>query len=160
MHNLQPHRTRATRGNAIVETALTLLPFMALFLAIVDFNLFIFVRNTMQHAVREGVRYAVTYQTASGMGHDASIKSVVQANAVGFLNGTSGLSKITITYYRPSDLAVVAQNSPGNIIEVKVDDYRWTWISKWFTPAATASITVASYDRMEALPTGGTPPAR
>lgn len=136
------------------------MPFLTILFTIVDFNLVIFIRNTMQHAVREGVRYAVTYQVKSGMAHDASIKSVVQENAMGFLNGTAGANKITIKYFRQSDLAEVTANSPGNIIEVKVSDYRWNWIATWVSPGLQASITVVSDDKMESLPTGSSAPAR
>jgi Flp pilus assembly protein TadG len=159
MRGVSPFRKRQ-RGNAIIETALILIPFLTILFAIVDFNLFIFVRNTMQHAVREGVRYAVTYQVKSGMGHDASIKSVVQSNSLGFLKGATGASKISIKYYRQSDLTEVAANTPGNIIEVKVNDYRWGWIAQWFQRTKTTGITVAAFDRMESLPTGGTAPTR
>jgi hypothetical protein len=37
--------------------------------------------------VREGVRYAIASQTMTGMGQDASIKSVVQQNAMGVVGG-------------------------------------------------------------------------
>lgn len=143
-----------------VETALILLPFLTLIFAIIDFNLFIYVRNTMQHAVREGVRYAVTYQTLAGKGHDASIKAKVQENAMGFLGGGLVDSKVTIKYFRATDLTEVPGNLPGNIIEVKVNNYRWGWIGTWFTPGNETRISVAAYDRMESLPTGGAPPSR
>ena len=55
------------KGNAFLETGLIILPFLALIMAVVDFGLAIFLQSTCQHAVREGVRYAVTYQTASGL---------------------------------------------------------------------------------------------
>lgn len=144
----------------MVETALILIPFLTVLFAIIDFNVYMFVRNTLQHSVREGVRYAVTYQTAQGMGHDASIKSVVQSNAMGLLAGTSNLSKVSIKYFRQSDLAEVSGNLPGNMIEVAVNDYRWPWISQWFALGQSASIYVSAGDRMEALPTGSIAPTR
>jgi hypothetical protein len=155
-----PARSPRNRGNATLETGLMLLPFLMILFAVIDFNLVIFVRNTLIHSVREGVRYAVTYQTMPGLGHDASIKSVVQSNSMGFLSGTSGLAKISVKYYRQSDLTEVAANLPGHIVEVKVNDFRWSWISQWFSAGSSASISVAADDRMEALPTGGLPPVR
>ncbi len=151
---------RCSRGNTMIESALILIPFLTILFAIIDFNIFLFVRTTMQHAVREGVRYAVTYQTMTGLGHDASIKSVVQAQSMGFLNGTSGANMISIKYFRASDLTEVTTNLPGNIIEVKVNNFRWPWISQWFAFGASPYINVAADDRMEALPTGSNPPAR
>ena len=68
-----------------MEAALVFLPLMALMLALIDFSLALFLRATMQNAVREGVRYAVTYQTSGGMCQDASIKAVVNPAGVNYL---------------------------------------------------------------------------
>lgn len=106
----------------MVEAAFVIVPLLALIFAIIDFGLAIFVRSTLQHATREGVRYAITYRTFTGMGHDASIKKVVQEAAMGFLDGQENLNKIKIRYYDPSNLTEVADNSPGNIIEVSVEN--------------------------------------
>ncbi len=160
MNKLKTWRPSCSRGNATIETALILIPFLTILFAIIDFNVYMFVRNTLQHAVREGVRYAVTYQTMTGMGHDASIKNVVQTNAMGLLSGAANLSKVSIKYYRQSDLGEVSGNLPGNIVEVAVSDFRWPWMSQWFALGASATINVMADDRMESLPTGGTAPPR
>ena len=52
-------------------------------------SLALFLRATMQNAVREGVRYAVTYQTSGGLCQDDSIKTIVKNSAVGFLDDTA-----------------------------------------------------------------------
>lgn len=147
-------------GNAFVEASLVLVPLLALIFAIVDFGLAIFVRTTLQHATREGVRYAVTYQTMSGMGHDASIKTVVQRAALGLLNGQQGLSKIHIRYYDPITFQEVQSNSPGNLIEVSVEDFTWGWIAPLLRSASPIAISARSSDRMEGLPGGVSPPPR
>ena len=85
-----------------------------------------YVRSTLQNAVREGVRYAITSQTITGMGQDASIKTVVQQNATGLLSGGPGLALINIQYYLPNTLAPVSglnSNQGGNIVEVYVQGY-------------------------------------
>jgi Flp pilus assembly protein TadG len=51
------------RGNAMLEGALALPPLLMLLFATIDFSVAILVKNTVQSAVREGVRYAVTGQT-------------------------------------------------------------------------------------------------
>src|SRR5881392_3723031 len=56
-------RKRRQRGTAIVETALVLVPLMALLLAVADFAKPVFIHSTFTHAVREGCRYGITYQT-------------------------------------------------------------------------------------------------
>jgi hypothetical protein len=148
------------RGNALLELALVLVPWLALIFGIVDFGFAIFLRNAFQHSVREGVRYAVTYQTASGMGHDASIKSVVQRNALGMLAGSSGASQILIRYYLPETLAETPNNWPGNLVEVSIENFRWGWMAPLLRSSTPMSVTVRSMDRMEGLPGGTMPPAR
>lgn len=148
------------RGTGFMETALVYTPFFALFCALFDFGMAIFLRNTFQHAVREGVRYAVTYQTSGGMGQDASIKSIVQQNAMGFLAGTTNSDKIKIRYYNPTTLAETAANSPGNVVEVSVEGYQWGMITPFLAQLNPIPLTVVASDRMESLPGGVAPPAR
>lgn len=149
---------RTQTGNTFLEAALVLVPLLALIFAIVDFGLAVFVRTTLQHAVREGVRYAVTYQTMPGRGHDASIKAVVQQHAMGLLNGHEDL--IQIRYFDPVSLQEVPDNSPGNVVEVSVEGYQWGWIAPLLRAPGTLGITCRASDRMEGLPGGQAPPPR
>src|SRR5580692_252866 len=87
-------RRKTQSGNALVEGALTLLPLLAIGFALLDFPLALFIQNTLQGAVREGVRFAITQQTGAS-GQDAAIKAVVETFAMGFLTNadiTSGVS--------------------------------------------------------------------
>jgi Flp pilus assembly protein TadG len=148
------------RGATFVETAFIIVPLIAIPLAIIDFAFAIFLRSTFQHAVREGVRFAVTSRTLPGMGHDASIKRVVQQNALGFLEGEEGAAKIHITYIIPGTMTETASNAGGNIVEVAVENYTWRWMGPLMRAAAPAlALTARSSDRMEASP-GGVPPER
>ena len=147
----------------MVEAAFVLLPLFALIFGIVDFGLAIFVRSTLQHATREGVRYAVTYQTVDGLGHDGSIKAVVQNSAMGFLNGQNGLDKIEIHYYDPTtfnEVTGAGSNGPGNLVEVSVQNYTFGWLAPVMRSASPITMNTRSADRMEGLPTGSLPPAR
>src|ERR1700736_4283495 len=85
---ISPARRRRSSGTVIVESVFTILPTLALILAFVDFSLMLFRRSTLQNAVREGCRYAVTFQTAAGLGQDASIENVVQKYAMNFVTTT------------------------------------------------------------------------
>jgi Flp pilus assembly protein TadG len=155
-----PMEVRRRRGAALIELPLVLIPLIALWVAIVDFGFGVFLRCTFQHAVREGVRYAVTSRTQAGMGHDASIKAAVQRNAMGFLNGEQGASKIHIRYYTPGTLAETQSNAGGNIVEVSVEGYTWAWIAPVLRSCmAPLAVWARSSDRMEASP-AGVPPAR
>ncbi|MBI4892043.1 MAG: pilus assembly protein [Acidobacteria bacterium] len=149
---------RRQRGNAILEGGMVLVPLMALIFAFIDHGLAIFLQNTFQHAVREGVRYAVTYQRMAGMGQDASIQTVVQRNAMGFLKNCN--SCIKIRYYKPDTLAETTENVPGNLVEVSVEGYQLSWMAPLMRKAGTLSIVARAADRMEGLPGGQSPPAR
>lgn len=156
---LLPNRRR--RGNTFVEAGLILLPFMALVLGITEYSLALFVRTTMQHAVREGVRYAVTFQTLPSMCQDASIKEIVRRNAMGFLKPADVTSKVFVRYYRPDTLATTTANQPGNLVEISVENFQWRWIAPLWRSATPLTIVARSLDRMEGLPGGASsPPCR
>jgi hypothetical protein len=144
----------------MVEAAFVLVPLFALIFAIVDFGLAIFVRSTLQHATREAVRYAITYQTMDGMGHDASIKEVARQSAMGFLNNDDNMDKVHVRYYDPGSFTEVPGNNPGNLVEVSVESYTWGWLALLMRNVGPLQITTRSADRMEGLPAGSSPPAR
>lgn len=158
------HRIRGQRGNQLVEVSLIFLPLFAILLALIDFSTALFLRSAMQNAVREGVRYAVTYQTASGQCQDASIKTIVKSSAVGFLSNAADDAKIKIRYYNPANLATevtgVGSNAPGNVVEVGVEGFVWGWMAPLWRSASPLNINVYAADRMEGLAGGVSPPCR
>jgi TadE-like protein len=161
-------RRRSRRGNAILEMAIVAIPLFGLLFSIVDFGLAIFIRTTLQHSVREGVRYAVTYGTSGGKCQDASIKEKVQQSAMGFLNGSDGEAKIKIRYFaidenNPgtfSEFGAGTGNAPGNIVEVAVEGYEYKWVAPIYWSSAPLNINVRSADRMEGLGAGASSPCR
>lgn len=153
-----PLRRKDQRGNVAVETALILLPLLALVYAFIDHGLVVFLQSTFQHAVREGVRYAVTYQTSGGLGHDASIRKIVVDQSMGFLRGKEDTVKIR--YFDPATFNEVPDNVPGNIVEISIEGYQHRWMAAlWRAPGAIA-LSARAADRMEGLPTGASPPPR
>jgi Flp pilus assembly protein TadG len=119
-------RSQRQGGSAILEGALVMLPLMAIGFALLDYPLGIFIQNTMRHAVREGVRFAVTQQTGAG-GQDEASKTAVKNNSIGFINDSdlnatpTPKATLTVTYYDQSTLAVVSgvgSNRQGNICVV------------------------------------------
>lgn len=98
---------------------------MALICAFADFGLAIFRWNVLQNAVREGCRYAVTFQRMNGLGQDASVKKVVEQFAMGFVKTTDTPSRIFVNYYSPSDVNTpigTGGNIPGNVVEVSIQN--------------------------------------
>ena len=165
------------QGHAILESALIIMPMLALLCAIIDFSMANFFRNTLLEGVREGTRYAITGQTGAGGNacQDASVKYIVQQYSVGLLNGPTGLSKISINYYDPVTLADVSaaanSNGEGHVVQVSVNGVSWTWMLSgiWQNVDAVRhgagtnytglSIGAASSDLVEPPP-GGSPPCR
>jgi len=132
---------------------------MGFIFLLLDLSWAIWVKSTLQHAVLQGVRYAITGQTLAGMGQDASIKTVVQRNAMGVLNGTTGAGKIYIRYYLPSDLTETVNNTSGNLVEVSVEGHSVTPLGPILRSKDPLRMTVRSSDRVEPSGLAG-PPAR
>jgi hypothetical protein len=152
------------RGSVLVEGALAMLPLLAVMFAVLDLSMAIFVKNTVQFAVCQGVRYAVTSQTMSGMGQDASIKRVVSVNTLGLLDALSpdhnGMNRISITYYDPvslSQLGGAGSNLGGNIVVVSASGLSWAWMVPLLRSSAPLTFSVSSADIMEATPLAGAP---
>ena len=152
------------RGSVLVEAAFVMLPLWAFLFGVLDLAIALFVQNTVQFAVCQGVRYAVTSQTLPGMGQDDSIKSVVQGYTLGFLDSLSpdhvGKNRISITYYNPVSLAAVTgtgSNIGGNIVVVSATGLSWAWMVPLLRSATPLTFAVSSADIMEATPLAGAP---
>lgn len=160
-------RNRRRSGNALLEGAFTILPTFALIFAFVDFGLLLFRWATLQNAVREGCRYAITFQTVTGDGQDASIESIVQQYAMGIVSTTDNPQDIFVKYYTTSNLTTpVASggNVPGNIVEVSVQGVSWSWIAPlsgsygggvpFFRNSTPITLNIYSSDILGGFPAG------
>jgi Flp pilus assembly protein TadG len=160
-------RKRRSSGTVIVEGVFTILPTLALILAFVDFSLMLFRMSTLQNAVREGCRYAVTFQTAQGLGQDASIEKVVQKYAMNFVTASDSPQHIFVNYYTPTNLNTPIANGgnvPGNVVEVSVQNISFSWLAPlsgsygmgipFFRSSTPLSIAVYSSDILGGLPPG------
>ncbi len=128
-------RARRCRGSELIEFTFVFLPLMAMLTVTADTAWAIFAKATLQRAVRVAVRQGVTMTIADTGGGclTPAVKSVVQANALGLLNGASGLAKIKVHYYQPpaetstaavTDVSTQANgNQGGNILEVTVQNF-------------------------------------
>jgi hypothetical protein len=159
-------RSKTQGGSAVLEGALVILPLMAIFFALLDFPLAIFIQNTLREAVREGVRFAITEQTGAG-GQDAAIKSVVEQYSMGFLNDadiTASLSTFTIQYFQMNAagnsvlVSGVGSNAEGNICVITATIQR-KWMAPLWRGTGLIPFSASSADVMEAPP-GGVIPAR
>jgi Flp pilus assembly protein TadG len=165
-------RRRSQSGASLVEAAVIILPFLALFFALFDFGMALFLENTMQFAVRQGVRYAITSQTQTGLGQVASIRSVVNTNSFGFLSYVApgpptttcaGTACISVNFYyqdlsvSPSTLTLVTgagSNSAGNVVQVTASGLSYTWMIPLLRSNTPLTFSSSSADIMEAQPSG------
>lgn len=160
-------RRRGSRGNQIMEMSLMLVPLFGLLFGIIDFAFAVFVRSSMEHAVREGARYAVTWSVKPGFCQEASIKQVVQSASLGMLSGTNA-DKIKVRFFNPEADSITGEfteitvggNSPGNIVEVSVENYLHNWMVPLYWGKDPLRIQVRSADRLEGLPSGANAPCR
>ncbi len=153
-------RRRGQKGAELVEFSLVLIPMFGILFLVIDLSWMLFARATLQYAVREGVRYAVTGQTMSGMGQDASVRAVVQQSSMGILAGAAGASKIAISYFDPkANLAATASNAGGNVVQVSASGVSVFPLAPLFRSGSALSMTAVSSDVVESSP-GGIPPAR
>ncbi len=168
VRNARGRRRRGTRGSEILEFGLTFGPMMGVVFLLTNVSWTVFSRGALQYAVREGVRYAVTSQTKSGLGHVDSIKTVVQSNALGMLRGTAGWNRIQVHFYTPDTFTdvtgVVGGNVGGNLVEVSVEGFTANGVAPSIklagmtTTLAAITLSASSWDRMEASPVTGPPP--
>src|SRR5580698_155596 len=116
------------RGAELIEFTLVLLPMLAMLFVLLDFAWIVFAQATMVRAVRVAVRTGITLTAAQMVGSACltdTVKALVQQNALGLLQGTTGLAFVKVNYYLPpvpgstaADTDVSTQssgNAPGNI---------------------------------------------
>lgn len=180
--NVNQSRWRNRSGNAFVEFSLCFMPLLALFLGVSDVSFAVFMKSMFQNGVRDGVRYAVTYQTSfngtSCSSQSDCIKRVVQNSSLGFLNGASS-SYIRVNFYSPDNLStpltsgdvgvgkylanganLMYMNQPGNLVEVAIQNFPYNWMVPLPAYWSSKSITMnaSSSDVLQGLPVGTTAP--
>jgi Flp pilus assembly protein TadG len=168
------------RGVEIIEFTLVLLPMLGFIFLLLDLGWVIYRRATLQFAVREGSRFAITNQTLpmkdannQAYGLIDSVKWTVQHRAMGFLGSKPtdpGYANIKVRFYDPTkslttELAVGTDctfngqtpNWAGNIVEVSVENYQANTLSAILKAATPFNLTARSSDRMEGNPSSGVP---
>jgi hypothetical protein len=111
-----------------------MLPLFCMIFVLLNIAWAVFAKATLQRAVRIGVRSGITLTSVSPGGNlTATVKGVVQSNALGLLHGSTGLGYIKVNYFLPP--AVNSNTAPtdvstalnadagGNIMQVSVQGY-------------------------------------
>jgi Flp pilus assembly protein TadG len=158
MRPVNCEKLHCKKGAEIVEFGLVIIPLLAFVLLIVDIAWVLFAQSTLQHAVSEGVRYAVTSQTMAGKRQDASIDAVIINNAFGFVTAAT-VSNVAINYFNPATLAATTSNAGGNVVQIVISGVNVYPLGPIWRSKAALVLSARSSDVMEASP-GGIPPAR
>lgn len=127
--------------------------------------------STLQNAVREGCRYAITFQTSGSLGQDASVEAMVQQYALGIVTVTDTPQHIFVNYYAPTNLTTPigsGGNIPGNVVQVSVQNLSWKWIAPLsgtigvspFYAGSPFTLNVYSSDMLGGYPSGVTSVSR
>jgi Flp pilus assembly protein TadG len=148
---------KGERGSETIEMALVIVPLFGMMFLLVDLSWMLFARATLQFAVREGVRYAVTGQTKTGMGQDASIDSVVVGDAMGFAT----TADVSIQYLTNVNgvMTPTQSNAGGNVVQVSISGVNVSPIAPFLHSASPIAMTATSSDVVEPSP-NGIPPTR
>jgi len=144
------HRLRqlkgSTSGQSLAEFALVLPVLLLVFMGIFEFGRFYYTRLTLQHAVREATRYAITGQTQTDpetgepISRASSIVNVILANTATLHVDLDGIS------IDPAD-----GGGPEEIVRVRVDfgyDFEMPLV-KEFLPGAGVTLSYEAAMRNE-----------
>lgn len=133
-------------GAEIVEFSLIILPLFGICFLLLAVGWVIFAKASLQYAVREGVRFAVTNQST------ADIQQLVQKDSFGFLAGADGLEKISVQYYTPTNLQTTTSHQGGNLVEVSVSGVVVDPFGLQAFGLTTLNLSADSSDVMESSP--------
>lgn len=180
--NRSMRRNAGRRGNYFLETALAFTPLMILIFGIIDVSTWLFIRANLQQAVREGVRFHITYGANYGpanaavncntSGQTACTKRVVRDFSLGFINANNVDTHVRVFYYAPNNLTTPLQqsqlplvladgrritnlNQTGNLVEVRIENYPWSFMfPTQYLPNSPMNLSASAADVLQGLPVG------
>jgi hypothetical protein len=165
---------RKQNGQALIEFTMSLPLLLASIFGILNQGWLIYRTATLQFAVREGCRFAITNQLLTlkdsggkNYGVIESVKYIVQQRALGFLGSKptdSGYNYIHVRFYNPASSLTTpdtsaTQNQGGNLVEVSVEGFAGTNLVPYMPTFFPISPDARSADRIEGTPIGGLPAA-
>src|SRR5271165_2331195 len=149
MHPMAIRKPKADSGQTIVEFAISALSLLQLVFSIIDFSYLFFSKLTLQNAVRQGGRYAITGQAISGKSRYLSILTTVE-------NTSLGMATSSNTTVCGQILGCQCGGGPGETVTVNV-----TYPYKFLTPLigtfftnGTYTFTVSTSFKNETFPPG------
>jgi TadE-like protein len=148
-------------GSSLIEFSIAFLPMLGLLLLTVDVGWAIFARATLQNAVREGVRFAVTGQILPGntcLG--SSVQQYVAQNSFGFIPAINASQYVTVSYYSPVNLAPISGlggPAGGNVVQVSAGGIGVRAFGPLWHGVSPISVSATASDVMESPANGVAP---
>jgi Flp pilus assembly protein TadG len=134
------------KGQATVEFALTALLLFSLLFAIIDLAVMFYVNLTMQHAVREGARFAITGQGGTDEARKNALVFKIMSSSNGLYKNDLNQNDPAVNVLTPSSTsgflnytgtpAPDSTGKPGQIIIVSLD-YTWPLLTPTLKPFFT-----------------------
>jgi Flp pilus assembly protein TadG len=115
---------RRQRGAAVVEMAIVAPVAFLLLIGVIEFSLVFFLTLTMQYAVREGARYAITGNSADGSVRLDSVKQIIRSNSLGYYDTLCPVTSVNGTTATSANAGSVL-GAPGDIIVLRLE-CSWT----------------------------------
>lgn len=131
---MQTNKRNKRRGNTLVESALTILPFMAIMIGVVDLGQVILFHQSLVDRVRAGLRYGVTHEF-----DEAAIRNVVRFHSPVPAAGATpffGLSESHVTINR-YDVGTSTER-----LRVAIVNYPYHFFSPWIAKTFTNNMAV------------------
>ena len=144
------------KGTTCVEFAIVSTLFFLLLFSMMDFALYGFVNLTMQHAVREGARYAITGRAdldpEDESNRTAAIKAKIRSSSFGVVERVVDIDDIRVT--NSNGQPVSGFGAPGEAIVIRLD-CSWPSLNPFIAPNLTNgaySFSVSAAMTNEAFP--------
>lgn len=125
---------KGRKGQTTVEFAFAILILLALLFAIIDLSLMFFANLTMQHAVREGARYAITGRSDLGADRRSALIAKIKEQSMGLYDKNQHIPRDpTISIIRPTSVTfsnytgTPTTGDPGEPDETIVISLTYTW---------------------------------
>jgi Flp pilus assembly protein TadG len=145
------------RGSVMIETGLIVVLLFGLIFLVMDLSMLIFIKSTLQQAVREGVRVGSTGRLIGSTQYlNDSIAHAVQGNSLGFLGAQEGFCKIQVRYFNP-DTGAVSTGTQGDLLVVSVNRFNYTPLGAVLKRSDPLAISVSASDIVERCPVNGCP---
>lgn len=116
-----PHPRRQS-GATVVEMAIIAPVFLLVLVALIEMSLMFFATLTMQYAVREGARYAITGQSGTGsQGRYAAVIARMRDSSAGIYDRVNPTISVNGTQYSSTTYNNGMFGAPGALVVIQLD---------------------------------------